>query len=135
LKGTSRNDISEWCPQKVGTRLEGRAEEDWNMKASSSALIGLLLCGAAVHAQDRQRPAIDLKACAPGERMLPGAQAPKVPGTTGGEPLSDRLARTEGIICPPNVDPEFSAPTPHVGTMPIIPPPDTPGGDQTVRPK
>jgi hypothetical protein len=66
--------------------------------------------------------------------MLPGALAPTVPETTG-ESLSDRLARNEGIICPPYVDPEIRAPTPDVGTMPIIPPPGTPGGDQTVRPK
>jgi hypothetical protein len=66
--------------------------------------------------------------------MLPGAQAPQVPETSS-ESLSDKLARTEGVLCPPNVDPEIRAPTPDVGTMPIIPPPGTPGGDQTVRPK
>jgi hypothetical protein len=104
------------------------------MNATGSALIGLLLCGVAAHAQDRQRSAIDHKACAPGERMLPGAQAPQVPETSS-ESLSDKLARTEGVLCPPNVDPEIRAPTPDVGTMPIIPPPGTPGGDQTVRPK
>lgn len=104
------------------------------MNARGSALIGLLLCGVAVHAQDRPRPPVDPKACAAGERMLPDGQAPQVPETPN-EPLSERLARTDGIICPPEVDPEIRAPTPDVGPMPIIPPPGTPGGDQTVRPK
>jgi hypothetical protein len=104
------------------------------MNVRGSVLIGLLLCGVAAHAQDSLGPGIDPKACAPGERMLPGAQVPQVPERPN-EPLSDRLARTEGIICPPDIDPEIRAPTPDVGTMPIIPPPGTPGGDQTVRPQ
>ena len=55
---------------------------------------------------------------------------------TGSEPLSDKLARTDGVICPPNVDPEIKAPTPESGNkMPVIPPPGGPGGDPSVRPK
>ena len=50
--------------------------------------------------------------------------------------LSDRLARTEGVICPPSqVDPEIHAPTPPGGAMPVIPPPGSPGGDPSVKPK
>ena len=33
------------------------------------------------------------------------------------------------------VDPEIRAPTPDVGRTPVIPPPGSPGGDQSVRPK
>jgi hypothetical protein len=50
--------------------------------------------------------------------------------------LSKQLAQSEGVICPPaHVDPEINAPTPPGGTMPVILPPGSPGGDRTVRPK
>ena len=58
--------------------------------------------------------------------------------TTGqrAEPLTDRLARSDGVLCPPaGVDPEIRAPTPETGNTPVIPPPGSPGGDPTVRPK
>ena len=52
------------------------------------------------------------------------------------ENLSDKLARAEGVICPPaHVDPEIEKPTPPGGNMPVIPPPGSPGGDQSVKPK
>jgi hypothetical protein len=50
--------------------------------------------------------------------------------------LSDKLARSGGVICPPeHVDPEIKQPTPPGGDMPVIPPPGSPGGDPSVRPK
>jgi hypothetical protein len=50
--------------------------------------------------------------------------------------LSDKLARSGGVICPPeHVDPEIRHPTPPGGTMPVIPPPGSPGGDQSIQPK
>jgi len=50
--------------------------------------------------------------------------------------LSDKLARSDGVICPPeHVDPEIKAPTPPGGAMPVIPPPGSPGGDQSIKPK
>jgi hypothetical protein len=58
--------------------------------------------------------------------------------TTGqaGRPLSDKLATSDGVLCPPSgVDPEIRAPTPDAGRMPVIPPPGSPGGDPSVRPK
>ena len=58
--------------------------------------------------------------------------------TTGqaSQPLGDKLARSDGVLCPPpGVDPEMRAPTPDVGTTPVIPPPGSPGGDPNVRPK
>lgn len=65
---------------------------------------------------------------------------PNKPVTTGrtGEQLSDKLARSDGVLCPPgNVDPDIRAPTPDTGAgkMPVIPPPGSPGGDPNVRPK
>jgi hypothetical protein len=50
--------------------------------------------------------------------------------------LSDKLARSEGVICPPaNLDSEIKAPTPDAGRTPVLPPPGSPGGDQNIRPK
>ncbi|WP_065753325.1 hypothetical protein [Bradyrhizobium paxllaeri] len=76
--------------------------------------------------------------CAP-MQPLPNS-GEKVPeGTTTGqraEPLGDRLARSDGVLCPPaGVDPEMHAPAPDAGKTPVIPPPGSPGGDQTIRPK
>ena len=73
--------------------------------------------------------------CAP---MQPrGTMAPG--GTTTGqatEPLGDKLARSDGVLCPPpGVDPEIHAPTPDAGNMPVIPPPGSPGGNPDIRPK
>src|SRR5450631_173556 len=53
-----------------------------------------------------------------------------------GQSLSDHLARSDGVICPPDhVDPEIKQPTPQGGPMPVIPPPGSPGGDPSVHPK
>jgi hypothetical protein len=54
------------------------------------------------------------------------------------EPLSHQLSRSGGVIHPPvNVDPGITQPAPHIGphSMPVIPPPDTPGGNPEVKPK
>ncbi len=65
----------------------------------------------------------DPKACAPDARSSPN------------QTLSDKLDRSNGVICPPNVDPGMKAPTPPAGKMPVIPPPGSPGGDPSVQPK
>jgi hypothetical protein len=53
-----------------------------------------------------------------------------------GQSLSDHLARSDGVICPPDqIDPEIKQPTPQGGSMPVIPPPSSPGGDPNVHPK
>jgi hypothetical protein len=50
--------------------------------------------------------------------------------------LSDKLARSDGVICPPgHIDSEIKQPTPPGGPMPVIPPPGSPGGDPNVHPK
>jgi hypothetical protein len=76
--------------------------------------------------------------CVPTEAVpQDGTLAPH--GATTGraqESLGDRLAKSDGVLCPPpGVDPEMHAPTPQGGTMPVIPPPGSPGGDPSVRPK
>jgi hypothetical protein len=52
--------------------------------------------------------------------------------------LSDKLSNSGGVIRPPaGIDPEMKQHTPPTGpqSMPVIPPPGTPGGDTTVKPK
>jgi hypothetical protein len=75
--------------------------------------------------------------CAPTQSTPQGNIAPQ--GTTTGqsnEPLGDKLAKSDGILCPPTgVDPQMHAPTPDAGNTPVIPPPGSPGGDPTIRPK
>ncbi len=76
--------------------------------------------------------------CAPTQPVPSrGTIAPE--GTTSGqraEPLGDKLARSDGVLCPPSgIDPEIRAPTPDTGNTPVIPPPGSPGGDPTIRPK
>jgi hypothetical protein len=76
--------------------------------------------------------------CSPMQQPAhPGTSMPE--GTTTGqrtEPLGDKLAKSDGVLCPPaGIDPEIRAPTPEGGNTPVIPPPGSPGGDPSVRPK
>jgi hypothetical protein len=74
--------------------------------------------------------------CAPTRTTPNGGVVPEGTTTTGQAPLGDKLAKSDGVLCPPaGVDPEIRAPTPDTGNMPVIPPPGSPGGDPTVRPK
>jgi hypothetical protein len=61
----------------------------------------------------------------------------KEPGAASGT-LSEQLSRSGGVIQPPpHADPKIEAPTPNPGakSMPVIPPPGSPGGDPNVKPK
>jgi hypothetical protein len=83
-------------------------------------------------------PAAAASDCSPTKPVPPrGTIAPE--GSTTGqaaEPLGDRLAKSGGVLCPPTgIDPEIRAPTPDTGNTPVIPPPGSPGGDPSVRPK
>lgn len=84
-------------------------------------------------------PNIDRPAnCAPTEVAPQDSTiAPKgTTGQAGGPQLSDRLAQTGGVLCPPaGVDPEMHALPPGGGRAPVIPPPGFPGGDPSLRPK
>jgi len=69
---------------------------------------------------------------------LPEQIAPADRGTApGNTTLSEKLSEQHGTLKPPSVDPGINAPMPAParGTMPVIPPPGTPGGDQRVVPK
>jgi hypothetical protein len=108
------------------------------MKLTLAAATAMtVMLGVAAHAQS------DPKACAPGAEShlkmpdTPTPQAPATPNaTTGsGASLSDKLAKSDGVLCPPNVDPDIKVPTPDVGKMPVIPPPGSPGGNPNIQPK
>src|SRR5882757_3003835 len=74
--------------------------------------------------------------CAPMQAPNSGTATPDGQTTGRSEPLGDKLARSNGVLCPPaGVDPEMRAPTPDGGNTPVIPPPGSPGGDPNVRPK
>jgi len=88
----------------------------------------------AAAAQDQPRPSESLKS------ESTGPQDPRSTGAVGqsGEPLSDKLNSTGGVIRPPpDIAPDMSVrpPVPEPGTTPIIPPPGSPGGDPNIQPK
>jgi hypothetical protein len=66
----------------------------------------------------------------------PGTGAATTGSGQSGSNLSDKLAQSNGVICPPPaVDPQMRVPAPQGGRMKVIPPPGTPGGDQNTVPK
>ncbi len=75
------------------------------------------------------------------QEEAPRATTPDEPPTAVPDtPLSEELERFEGVIVPvdPGVDQDMVQPPPDNGgaaTMPVIPPPGTPGGNPNVRPK
>ena len=100
------------------------------------ALVAMTLIVKPAAAQNTVAPQIiDPKACLDQERLRPGNGIAQQPGASN-QTLSEKLDRTEGVICPPlGVDPEIAVPPPGGGKTSVIPPPGSPGGDPTVRPK
>jgi hypothetical protein len=97
-----------------------------------STVSAVTMTASSAHAQSTTtpRPPQDTT-CLPGV----GDDSPTV-GSGGSANLSDKLARSKGVICPPaSADNEMAVPPPAGGRMPVIPPPGTPGGDQSVQPK
>ncbi len=70
----------------------------------------------------------------PNEAPKPNAKPCASSSASSGD-LSNKLSQSNGVICPPDVDQGMKAPTPNTGKMPVIPPPGSPGGDQSVQPK
>jgi hypothetical protein len=61
---------------------------------------------------------------------------PPTVGSGGSKSLSDKLAQSKGVICPPaGVDLDMQVTPPGGGQLRVIPPPGTPGGNQNVQPK
>jgi len=109
-------------------------------RCAALALVLLTLGGAAAQAQSTSPP------LQPPSGQSPSNQPACPPGTGGNAPtvgsgqsgnLSDKLAGSNGVICPPaGVDPQMRVPPPQEGgRMPVIPPPGAPGGDQNTVPK
>jgi hypothetical protein len=72
----------------------------------------------------------------PPEKIDPPAD-PRSSGSSGVEPLGERLGRSDGVIKPPtDVDPGMTTPAPDPGprSMPVIPPPGSHPADP-VKPK
>ena len=66
----------------------------------------------------------------------PDVQTPPTVGGPSSPNLSEKLADSKGVICPPaGVDPEIRVPPPGGGELKVIPPPGTPGGNPDVQPK
>ncbi|MDA9424337.1 MULTISPECIES: hypothetical protein [Bradyrhizobium] len=118
------------------------------MRTTSTIILASLLIAASgsAIAQAPPAPATPPQATAPpspqhATNCTPQDRPGRLPdGTTTGqsrEPLGDKLAKSDGVLCPPSgVDPDMHAPAPSTGgTMPVIPPPGSPGGDPSVRPK
>jgi hypothetical protein len=106
-----------------------------SFSARSCAILSILLIlTCTCRAQPgRDLQTVDPNACSDVQRLrLENKDSPRDPSS---QTLSEKLGRTEGVICPPNVDPEMKAPAPNLGNTPIIPPPGSPGGDPNVRPK
>jgi hypothetical protein len=136
----STGQTSRWTEAKPSRSQSRGAENDADdaaMKRRTAIALAFVISavGAATAAPEPERPpaAADPKACAPGEVSPPRDGREETTGA--GNNLSDKLARTDGVICPPNVDPEIRAPTPETGRTPVIPPPGSPGGDPNIRPK
>jgi hypothetical protein len=102
------------------------------MRMLALALSGVLLAGAAGAQGPEKREA-------PSTNPPPTAQpGPTQDGEGSGSSMSDRLSKSEGVIRPnQEVDPAMKQETPPTGpnSMPVIPPPGTPGGNQSVKPK
>jgi hypothetical protein len=74
--------------------------------------------------------------CSEGRATVGEGSEITAPNTNKNQSLSEHLAQSGGVICPPeNVDPEIKAPTPQGGKMPVIPPPGTPQNQPNVQPK
>jgi len=93
--------------------------------------VAALLAAASVLAQPRDQHGPAQEAECP-----PGAEAGSPTVGSGRESLSDKLAQSKGVLCPPaGVDPDMQVKPPGGGELKIIPPPGTPERDPNVQPK
>ncbi len=99
----------------------------------SMAMVALLLTAGSAAAQTTRSPerpvqeappALERKACA--EHNVEGqGDAHETQGRAPADgSLSEKLAQSGGVICPPrDLDPDIRAPAPGGGEMPVLPPP------------
>jgi hypothetical protein len=114
----------------------GERHQENAMRASTALVLFILAAATSTAAAQSQSPtpppaAQRDPACPPGV----GADPPTV-GSGDSATLSDKLAESKGIICPPaGHDPEMTVTPPDTGKMRVIRPPGTPGGDPSIQPK
>lgn len=97
-----------------------------NLLRRCAAVWVLAMCAVSVAAQPRPTSPPDQNAPAQFNSQT----------QTMDQTLSERLDRSDGVIRPRNVDPEMRvSPPASADKMPVVPPPDSPGGDPTVNPK
>ena len=72
---------------------------------------------------------------APPDRNCSPETRQNTPGANTGADLSDKLADSKGVICPPAVDSGMAQKPPPEGTIRVLPPPGTPGGNPNIQPK
>jgi hypothetical protein len=87
--------------------------------------------GPASAQSSRDAPAQNAVVCPPDVKGEP----PTV-GSGDSKPLSDKLAQSKGVICPPSgLDRDMEVRPPAAGELKVVPPPGSPGGNQDVQPK
>jgi len=118
----------------IAKALEG-VMKNTNSSTAITAAIALSILNTLASAQVKPPPPVP---GTPGclTELVPKDESNLETRGQGGENLSEKLSKSEGVICPPrSVDPEITVRPPGGGVTPIIPPPGTPGGDPNVRPK
>lgn len=89
----------------------------------------------------RAQPAPDPKTTIPEKTVPEGTQPrqPNPPPLPMDTPNAAPSLPKGGVLTPPNADMDKGihapAPVPEPGTTPVIPPPGSPGGDPTIKPK
>src|SRR5580658_1906616 len=99
----------------------------------STALAPLLLLSLGAGFAAAQTPPAQPNPAAPqaAQGCAPAGGGATVGSDQPGANLSDKLARSNGVLCPPpGVDPDIRVPPPQGGVLKVVPPPGTPGGDQ-----
>jgi hypothetical protein len=96
-----------------------------------AAMVATVAAAGAATAQPKGDAPAPQSACPPDV----AGEAPTV-GRGDSKSLSDKLAQSKGVICPPaGVDQEMQVTPPGGGQLKVLPPPGTPGGDPRVQPK
>jgi hypothetical protein len=103
----------------------------WHLAVLFASVVGPGAGWAQQPAPQQRAPAEQGAACPPDVKGEP----PTVGGGNS-KPLSDKLAESKGVICPPaGVDREMQVKPPAGGELKVIPPPGSPGGDRSIEPR
>jgi hypothetical protein len=106
--------------------------------ALCSGILAVVLGGAPLVAFAQGGGAVQsLPPSAGGDKAAPTQPDEDLSASSTGS-LSHQLNRSGGVIHPPaDIDPGVTQPAPDIGphSMPVIPPPGTPGGNPDIKPK